>query len=452
MAKEPVHSFVEGLMGRRDFMLDELEDGHGLYVVLASQGAYHGNDENSSKEMALPILRGVERLSQEQLVRYCKSTMRDYRCTAACLEESRKLWDDLASKWRKDLGNIGGSLPNGRPNSPRLGVQRSSGISYGEFCCAVRRHPMLRKLWNGVCMAEGRDRVDPDGPACTSFDGMLLVTNEHKYKGLQRHIDVYAWEPGQLTALVVLHPPPAGLRRLGIAVQYYNPTAHLWRRQAVAMVSLWFHSPDMDLRMSPLPNLGSTRRKGGHSVLGGPRVTKAEANAMSNEELQRFVLKLPGYLRTLLPLLPNTETATHGTYLKEKGFQPLDDQALKRALSTADESVKRELLLRAIAGGMSPTAATSRSLFSTGVLTQAPKVIDRCILYGSPEKLTKWCELGGRHKRQEGWTLQPSGNVTAKEKGSPGRSWQTLCAAWCIPRPAYACICTCVYISLYAVQ
>jgi hypothetical protein len=452
MAKEPVHSFVEGLMGRRDFMLDELEDGHGLYVVLASQGAYHGNDENSSKEMALPILRGVERLSQEQLVRYCKSTMRDYRCTAACLEESRKLWDDLASKWRKDLGNIGGSLPNGRPNSPRLGVQRSSGISYGEFCCAVRRHPMLRKMWNGVCMAEGRDRVDPDGPACTSFDGMLLVTNEHKYKGLQRHIDVYAWEPGQLTALVVLHPPPAGLRRLGIAVQYYNPTAHLWRRQAVAMVCRWSQSPDMDLRMSPLPNLGSTRRKGGHSVLGGPRVTKAEANAMSNEELQRFVLKLPGYLRTLLPLLPNTETATHGTYLKEKGFQPLDDQALKRALSTADESVKRELLLRAIAGGMSPTAATSRSLFSTGVLTQAPKVIDRCILYGSPEKLTKWCELGGRHKRQEGWTLQPSGNVTAKEKGSPGRSWQTLCAAWCIPRPAYTCICTCVDISLYAVQ
>ncbi len=157
---------------------------------------------------------------------------------------------------------------------------------------------------------------------------------------------------------------------------------------------------------------------------------------MSNEELQRFVLKLPGYLRTLLPLLPNTEKATHGTYLKEKGFQPLDGEALKRALSTSDESVKRELLLRAIAGGMSPTAASSRSLFSTVALTLAPKVIDRCILYGSPEKLTKWCELGGRHKRQEGWTLQPSGNVSAKEKSSPGRSWQTLCAAWCVPRDA----------------
>jgi hypothetical protein len=436
MAKEPVHSFVEGLMGRRDFMLDEQVDGHGLYVVLASQGAYHGNDDNSSKEKALPILRGVDSLSHEQLVCYCQSAMRDYRCTVACLEESRNLWDELASKWKTDLRNIGGSLPIGRPNSPRLGVQRSSGISFGEFCCAVRRHPMLRKLWNGVCMAEGRDGVDPVGPACTSFDGMLLVTNEHKYKGLQRHIDVYAWEPGQLTALVVLHPPPVGLRRLGVAVQFYNPNAELWRRQALAMACRWSQSPDMDLRMSPLPNLGSTRRKGGHSVLGGPRVTKAEANAMSNEELQQFVLKLPSYLRIMLPLLPKTKKATHGAYLKEKGYQPLDGKALKRALSNSDESVKRELLLSAIAGGMSPTTASSRSLFSTGALTLAPKVIDRCILYGSPEKLTKWCELGGRQKRQEGWTLQPSGNVSAKEKGSPGRFWQTLCAAWCVPRDA----------------
>jgi hypothetical protein len=52
MAKEPVHSFVEGLMGRRDFMLDEQVDGHGLDVVLSCHGVYHGNDDVSSKEMA----------------------------------------------------------------------------------------------------------------------------------------------------------------------------------------------------------------------------------------------------------------------------------------------------------------------------------------------------------------------------------------------------------------
>ena len=41
MAKEPVHSFVEGLMGRRDFMLDEQEYGHGPCLVLLCHGVYH---------------------------------------------------------------------------------------------------------------------------------------------------------------------------------------------------------------------------------------------------------------------------------------------------------------------------------------------------------------------------------------------------------------------------
>jgi hypothetical protein len=83
---------------------------------------------------------------------------------------------------------------------------------------AASHHPALHP--SKVGLNSPFDRVDPDGPACTSFDGMLAVSNEPKYKGLQRHIDVYAWEPSQMTARVVLqHPPPARLRRLGIAVQ-----------------------------------------------------------------------------------------------------------------------------------------------------------------------------------------------------------------------------------------
>ena len=44
MTKEPMNSFVEGLMGRRDFMLDEQEDGHGPYLVLLCHGVYHGKN------------------------------------------------------------------------------------------------------------------------------------------------------------------------------------------------------------------------------------------------------------------------------------------------------------------------------------------------------------------------------------------------------------------------
>jgi hypothetical protein len=62
--KDPVDFFVEGLMGRRDFMLDEQVDGYGLYVVLACQGIYHGSDDYSSQVMVLLTLRAVDSLSQ----------------------------------------------------------------------------------------------------------------------------------------------------------------------------------------------------------------------------------------------------------------------------------------------------------------------------------------------------------------------------------------------------
>ena len=75
MTKEPMNSFVEGLMGRRDFMLDEQEDGPGPYLVLFCHGLYHGNNDVSSKEMAELILRGVDSLSQEQLVCHCQCTL-----------------------------------------------------------------------------------------------------------------------------------------------------------------------------------------------------------------------------------------------------------------------------------------------------------------------------------------------------------------------------------------
>jgi hypothetical protein len=50
-------------------------DGHGIDVVLSCHGVYHGNDDVSSKEMAELILRGVDSLSQEQLVCHCQCTL-----------------------------------------------------------------------------------------------------------------------------------------------------------------------------------------------------------------------------------------------------------------------------------------------------------------------------------------------------------------------------------------
>ena len=57
----------------------------------------------------------------------------------------------------------------------------------------------------------------------SSFDVMLCVASDRsaKFKGLGVHRDVFPDEPGQLNAVVTVHPPPPGWERLSLSVAFY---------------------------------------------------------------------------------------------------------------------------------------------------------------------------------------------------------------------------------------
>ena len=68
---------------------------------------------------------------------------------------------------------------------------------------------------------------------------LCVLTAFPRYKGLQKHTDVYIDEPGQLQCLVVVHPPPARARRLGFACAFYPPNAELAQDMALALITRW---------------------------------------------------------------------------------------------------------------------------------------------------------------------------------------------------------------------
>ena len=154
----------------------------------------------------------------------------------------------------------------------------AASVSYGvtDFRSArllrkTKAHAELRRCWRLLALALGRDDPFPAPPrgasqpaVISSFDGILCTTATDNFKGLQAHTDTYPpphGETGQLQALAYVHPPPQGVLRLGCAVAFYPAKAHsLWRDYLLALVTRWSTSPDLDLRWSPLPGLGSKKR------------------------------------------------------------------------------------------------------------------------------------------------------------------------------------------------
>ena len=185
-------------------------------------------------------------------------------------------------------------------------LQRSSGLCFGRFACKIRDHPELQRCWR--LLATGLGRQDPfqrpkrsvtQPVFLTSFDAVLCTTDSAKFKGLRPHRDVYPPPRGetcQLQALVYLHPPPEGYSRLGLAVAHYPLCdKRLWRDYIKALLTRWSTSPDLDLRYSPRPCLGSKRGGRKVPIIGGPTLTKQEAQKMSDEELSKAtkILKQP---------------------------------------------------------------------------------------------------------------------------------------------------------------
>ena len=168
-------------------------------------------------------------------------------------------------------------MPSGSPNSSSVGIIRSNGLPFGTFATKTRAHAELRRCWRLLALALGRDDPFP-APLCgasqpaliTSFDGILYTRASDNFTGLKPHTDTYPpphGETGQLQALAYVHPPPPGVLRLGCAVAFYPAKAHsLWRDYLLALVTRWSTSPDLDLRKSPLPKLGSKQKAAGSIV------------------------------------------------------------------------------------------------------------------------------------------------------------------------------------------
>ena len=111
------------------------------------------------------------------------------------MTESAKYGEELVAAWNRDLGFLGGELPNGKPNSSKQGIQRSNGLPYAEFARLIRDNYELRRCWDLLVQACGRESPWPDGnykgKCVTSFDGILYTTTLHQYQGLPRHVDTY---------------------------------------------------------------------------------------------------------------------------------------------------------------------------------------------------------------------------------------------------------------------
>ena len=103
-------------------------------------------------------------------------------------------------------------------------------------------------------------------------------------------------------------------------------------------------------------------------MLGGPRLSKKEADACTPEELAGHVKRLDSYLARILPAMPTDESPTHMDVLRSCGYTLLSGLALQRARRKTKEHDLRKLFLRALAGGLQHGKASSRKLFSAGTL------------------------------------------------------------------------------------
>ena len=198
-----------GAGGKRWFQLLADVDSPGVYALVMSQGTYHGNGcPKEDGSLRLPVCLGLASYTDRELRSFAACQFRDSAGMVARVGGDN-LRKHLCNLWREDLQNIGG-LPKGLPNSEKLGIQRSSGLGFGQASVAVRRCEGVRRLWDAAAVAVGRPPVFAgdyaSAPCCTSFDGVLYTTTEHAYPGLARHVDTFLFETGQLQCFVVVWP------------------------------------------------------------------------------------------------------------------------------------------------------------------------------------------------------------------------------------------------------
>ena len=307
-------------------------------------------------------------------------------------------------------------MPSGSPNSSKVGIIRSNGLPFGEFAREKRAHAELRRCWRLLALGLGRDDPFPAPPrgasqpaVISSFDGILYTKAADNFKGLKPHMDTYPpphGETGQLQALAYVHPPPRGVLRLGCLVSFYPAKAHsLWRDYLLALVTRWSTSPDLDLRKSPLPGLGSKKGCKKHRfVLGGPYLLKKDAKTLSDAELQAQALKLPSSLRCLAEAACQNST----TECKPEEYFK---QWRSSAHCAEDFNAERWQLLQSIG-----KANANRNDFSANLLRSAKDCLKRAHRFGAPEKVNAWLRQGGRKRRLTNTILQPSGHVTKAQK------------------------------------
>ena len=398
------------------------EDTDGLYVLFFNQGTPHGSkkirtDAAQLGETAmLPVLFSPETMTDAVLTTQMLRHMQAHSAVVVAVECSKEVRNTLCRAWQNDLDILGGQVPSGSPNSSSVGIIRSNGLPFGTFATKTRAHAELRRCWRLFALALGRDDPFP-APPCgasqpaliTSFDGILYTRATDNFTGLKPHTDTYPpphGETGQLQALAYVHPPPPGVLRLGCAVAFYPAKAHsLWRDYLLALVTRWSTSPDLDLRNSPLPGLGSKKGRGKHRfVLGGPYIPKKDATKLSDAELQAQALKLPPTLRCLAQAACQRKTTkcTPEEYFKQ----------WRSSAHCAEGANKHRWQLLQSVG----KAKANRKGFSANLLRSARDCLNRAHRFGAPEKVNAWLRNGGRKRRLTKTILQPTGHVTKAQK------------------------------------
>lgn len=233
------------------------------------------------------------------------------------------------------------------------------------------------------------------------------------------------------------HPALAAVDyfRMGVFCAWYPPNPHLWRAMVTSALLAWRLTPDFILRDNggPKPNLGSGPSKKWKCILPDARGggTPTELANLSDHlflaEVTPRIAKLPEWLRDSIPAPPaefgiisEPAPAGDGDGDKPATSQPLaatsaediakeyctfyslptvTEETLQMHYDKAGEKL-RELLIQAIAGGTNVGRRNTREYFSGSALQTAPLVLIRARLFGDLPKVRRWCEAGGRHKRQ----------------------------------------------------
>ena len=415
-------TFVVNNDGREACFCPLPEDTEGLYVLFFNQGTSHGSQKikidaaQLGETVMLPVLFSPENMSDAVLTTQMLRHMHAHNAVVVAVDCSKEVRNALCRAWQKDLDALGGKVPSGSPNSSSVGIIRSNGLPFGTFATKTRAHAELRRCWRLLALVLGRDDPFPAPPrgvsqpaVINSFDGILYTKATDNFRGLKPHTDAYPpphGETGQLQALAYVHPPPPGVLRLGCAVAFYPAKAHsLWRDYLLALVTRWSTSPDLDLRNSPLPGLGSKKGRGKHRfVLGGPYLPKKDATKLSDAELQAQALKLPPTLRCLAQAACQRKTTkcTPEEYFKQ----------WRSSAHCAEGANKHRWQLLQSVG----KAKANRKGFSANLLRSARDCLNRAQRFGAPEKVNAWLRSGGRKRRLTKTILQPTGHVTKAQK------------------------------------